>query len=131
MRLNLTRKIFTSESTIGTLSVDDDFECVTLEDRVRDKKIHGATAIPAGTYEVVIRHSPKFGRKMPRLKDVPGFEGILIHWGNTAADTEGCILVGQSEAKNFVGSSRAAFAALFAKIEAAVARGEPIEITVG
>jgi Family of unknown function (DUF5675) len=130
MKLVLTRKIFTDESTIGDLKIDGAFECVSLEDVERDVKIKGETAIPRGSYEVFLKKSPKFGRLMPTLRDVPGFIGILIHWGNTAKDTEGCILVGRASAKNFVGSSKAAFADLFAKIEAAVAAGEKVTIQV-
>jgi hypothetical protein len=68
---------------------------------------------------VVIAFSRKFKRRMPRLQNVPNFQGILIHWGNTAADTEGCILVGLSKSKDFIGSSKVAFNALFKKLDAA------------
>ncbi len=130
MQLVLTRKTFTDTSTIGELTVDGAFQCFTLEDVPRDRKIPGKTAIPAGTYEVIINHSPKFGRDMPRLLDVPGFEGILIHFGNKPEDTDGCILVGSSEGKDFIGSSRVAFDALFAKLAKAVRGGEAVAIEV-
>lgn len=130
MKLTLTRKIFTAESTIGELAIDGKHECLSLEDPIRDAKIKGVTAVPAGTYAVVLGKSPKFGRIMPQLRDVPGFKGILIHWGNTAKDTEGCILVGQSEAKNFIGSSIATFTALFKKLEMAAAKGEKMSIEI-
>jgi Steigviridae/Suoliviridae L,D-carboxypeptidase/transpeptidase len=129
MKLTLVRRIFTDTSTIGELAIEGEPECLTLEDPVRDRKIKGKTAIPAGTYGLVVALSPRFRRRMPRLENVPGFEGILIHWGNTAADTEGCILVGQSKAKDFVGGSKAAFNALFKKLEAAAKTG-PISIRV-
>ncbi len=119
MKLTLVRKIFTDASTVGELAIDGVPECLTLEDPVRDQKIKGKTAIPAGTYDVVIAFSRKFKRRMPRLQNVPNFQGILIHWGNTAADTEGCILVGLSKSKDFVGSSKVAFNALFKKLDAA------------
>jgi hypothetical protein len=119
MKLMVIRKIFTDVSTIGELEVDGVHQCLTLEDPVRDTKIKGKTAIPAGTYDLVIAPSPKFGRRMPRLQNVPGFKGILIHWGNTAADTKGCILVGQSKGKDSILSSKAAFNALFTKLDAA------------
>lgn len=119
MNLKLTRKTFTEKSTIGELSVDDVRECFTLEDRVRPKKIKGQTAIPAGTYQVIIDFSNRFQRLMPLLINVPNFAGVRIHAGNTYADTEGCILVGQNWSKDFIGNSRPAYAALFKKLQAA------------
>lgn len=130
MRLELVRKVYTETSTIGELRIGDDFECVTLEDPVRAKKIKGATAIAAGTYTLTISNSKKFGRKMPRLLNVPNFEGILIHWGNTAKDTEGCILVGKPKSKNFIGSSKATFNSLYKKIEAAAKTDTLMSIVV-
>ena len=124
MKMTLTRKIKTDESTIGELSIDGKFECFTLEDPVRDHKIKDRTAIPAGTYEVVITHSPRFKKDMPRLLDVPNFEGILIHVGNTAKDTEGCILVGKGKAVNMITSSKDAYAALLPKIAAGLKQGK-------
>ena len=119
MQLTLIRGPSTSHSTPGTLLVDGKFECYTLEDVVRDKKIPGETAISVGTYRIIIDMSTRFKRLLPLLIDVPGFAGIRIHPGNTDKDTEGCILVGQSRSKDFVGSSRLAFDALFAKMRAA------------
>jgi hypothetical protein len=120
MNLKLVRKSFTEESTMGELSINGKSECFTLEDKVRAVKIHGKTAIPAGIYEVSITFSDKFKKQLPLLNNVPNFAGIRIHSGNTAADTEGCILVGTSKGKDFVGGSRAAFKALFQKLEAAL-----------
>jgi len=131
MKLKLERKIRTDQSTIGELTIDGKHECVTLEDVVRDKKIKGQTAIPAGTYNLVIAQSPRFKRLMPRLENVPNFEGILIHWGNAAKDTDGCILVGQTSSTNFIGSSKKTFKALFDKLQAASKAGEKISIEVG
>ena len=88
MELLLQRLYLKTEYTIGRLSVDGLYFCDTLEDRVHDlscePKIPGRTAIPAGRYEVTVNRSPRFGRDLPRLLDVPGFTGILIHRGNTA-----------------------------------------------
>ena len=102
MELLLKRIAPRADYTIGKLYIDGQYWCDTLEDRVRDlskeKKVPGRTAIPAGTYDVVVNISPKFKRLLPRLLHVPGFEGILIHRGNTAADTAGCILVGENRA---------------------------------
>lgn len=96
MNLEVTRKIFNTNDTIGVFYVDDVKFCYTLEDIVRpadEPKVFGKTAIPAGTYKVVLSHSNHFNRVLPEILDVPGFEGIRIHGGNTEVDTEGCILV--------------------------------------
>lgn len=95
----LKRIRLTEERTIGELSiVGTDFKCFTLEDAVRAPgvKIAGKTAIPAGLYTVIVTQSPKFKTRLPILLNVPGFEGIRIHAGNTEADTSGCILVGRA-----------------------------------
>lgn len=131
MKLELIREPSANGCTIGSLAINGAFECFTLEDVVRDKKIRGETAIPAGTYEVRITFSQRFQRDLPLLIGVPDFEGVRIHPGNTAADTEGCILPGQVRTANTVGASRLAFYALFAKIKDAADRHEGIWITIG
>lgn len=120
MILELKRKIFTDDSTIGELSIDGVFFCYTLEDKVRDAKIYGITAIPYGKYEMIVSFSNRFKQYMPLLLKVPEFEGIRIHAGNKSADTEGCILVGSSKSLNFIGKSRVTYRSLFAKIKLAV-----------
>jgi len=122
MDLKVIRKEFTEKSTIGELYVDGAFECYTLEDKVRPVKIKGITAIPAGAYEVIISFSERFNRQLPLLLNVPNFDGIRIHPGNTDRDTEGCILVGQTKAPDFIGDSRVAFEALFQKMQEAAKR---------
>lgn len=102
MNLFLQRIAETPEYTIGRLYIDGKVFCNTLEDPVREEKIESKTAIPAGIYEVVVNHSPKFKRDLPLLLDVPDFEGIRIHRGNTAKDTSGCILVGINKKKGKV-----------------------------
>ncbi|MDN5752560.1 MAG: DUF5675 family protein [Nitrosospira sp.] len=119
MELRVERTDFSESSTIGRLYVDDQFECYTLEDKVRPVKIKGKTAIPAGRYEVVINQSQRFGRLLPLFLNVPNFEGVRIHPGNTAADTEGCILVGETKNEGFVGQSKVAFERLFSKLKTA------------
>lgn len=126
MLLTLHRQPTASETTLGALWVDGVLECSTLEDAVREgEKVPGKTAISAGRYRVIDVPSPAFKRKMPRLVNVPGFTGVLIHWGNSAEDTLGCIITGSrvADAEHVTGS-RAAFDRLYAKIEEACAAGE-------
>lgn len=130
MHLSLHRMTETGNSTLGELYLDEVFECYTLEDVVRDEKVPGETAIPTGTYKVVINWSPKFQKMMPRLLDVPNFTGILIHKGNTHHDTRGCILVGDRIGDQILAQSTAAYERLFAKIAEAQARDEEITIAI-
>lgn len=130
MRLKLVRDEFTEQSTGGKLYVDGKYACFTLEDAIRDVKVYGKTAIPYGTYEVVVNYSNRFHRLMPLLINVPNFSGIRIHSGNTSNDTEGCILVGRTRAPDWVGESRLAFDALFPHLQAACEFGKVhIEVT--
>lgn len=105
LKFTLVRKVFTDNSTIGELSVNGVFFCYTLEDKYRQVKIDGVSAIPYGQYEVKLEYSMHFGKILPRLQGVPNFEGVLIHNGNTNIDTEGCILVGSTKSTDFVGNS--------------------------
>jgi len=130
MKLELTRGKSTNKSTPGALYVDSVFECFTLEDVEREVKIKGETAIPKGEYKVIINMSNRFKKMLPLLIDVPNFEGVRIHSGNTSADTEGCILVGESHGPDFVGNSRLAFNKLFAKMNDALVLGEEITIEI-
>lgn len=104
--------------TIGRLYVDGKYMCNTLEDkdrgltqsmpleRIKAIKVAGETAIPTGTYKVIIQWSPHFKRLLPHLQSVPGFEAILIHAGNTNKDTRGCILLGENKKVGQVVNSR-------------------------
>lgn len=131
MKLKLVRDVFEDDCTLGVLFVDDEMFGYTLEDKVREKKIMGETAIPAGTYDVNLTPSPKYGRIMPLIKDVPGFTGVRIHAGNTKEDTEGCVLVGMKRDKKKILESKIAFERLFALMQVAVQKGERISIEVG
>lgn len=136
--LVLKRKYKKSTYTIGQLFINGEYFCDTLEDRDRnlsqcmteeqvDKiKVYGKTAIPAGTYTIDMNTvSQRFkgrswakpwGGKLPRLQNVPGYEGVLIHVGNTSNDTSGCILVGQNKAKGQVLNSTSTFNKLMERL---------------
>jgi hypothetical protein len=129
MKLELIRNTRSSESTIGDLLIDGQFFCYVLEDfdrgltssmslaEITQKKVYAKTAIPKGTYKVVITFSPRFKQYMPLLLNVKGFQGIRIHSGNTAAHTEGCLIVGMTKSTNFVGQSKIAYSRLMAKLK--------------
>ena len=106
--LTLYRKWYTDKSTIGELVYKNERIMYTLEDVVREHKIWGETAIPAGVYEIEVTHSPRFKKPLPLIKRVEGFKGVRIHSGNYPEDTEGCLLVGMTKGRDFIGSSRTA-----------------------
>lgn len=128
MNLSLVR----SGNGLGKLYIDGVFQCDTLEDLERPMKIPGETAIPKGTYKVVIDQSVRFKRLMPHVLDVPGFTGIRIHSGNTQADTEGCILVGEkyTDKPPRIINSRIAFAAFFAKLQSALNQNSQVTLEI-
>jgi hypothetical protein len=131
MELKLTRLTFTDKSTISELSVDGKYQCYVLEDVVREgPKVYGQTAIPYGRYKIDVTYSNRFKRDLPLLLEVPNFEGIRIHPGNSPQNTEGCLLPGRTSGLNWVGESRAAFNELFDKIDRAVENDEEVWITV-
>jgi hypothetical protein len=119
MKIEVKRLYKTENSTIGELTIDGKFECYTLEDKERAVKIKGETAISKGTYKVIINQSNRFKKLLPLLLNVPNFEGVRIHPGNSNHDTEGCILVGQSISKDYISKSRKAFEKLFKKMQLA------------
>lgn len=108
MLVKVVRTFKGSEYTIGKLYIDDNYFCDTLEDTVRPKgeKVYGKTAIPAGKYKVKKTYSPRFKKQLPEILNVPNFSGVRIHAGNTAKDTDGCILLGLNKTKGAVLCSR-------------------------
>ena len=120
--------------TISAITTDGDWQCWGLEDPVREIprqpvstwKIHGKTAIPAGRYKVELTMSSRFKRVLPLLLDVPGYSGVRIHAGNTAENTEGCILVGNERLAKSIARSQLALASFMTKLNEASRKGEPI-----
>lgn len=152
MELIVRRLYLKDKYTIGKLYINGEYECDTLEDKVRDfnkdgdlldegeQKIYGDTAIPFGRYEVTLNvMSPKYSKRstylwcngfLPRLLNVPHFEGILIHAGNTANDSAGCLLVGENKVKGRLVNSMGTLKNLYAKLKKASDKGEKIWITI-
>jgi len=141
MNLKLIRTTKTPDSTIGELYINDTFECFILEDtdrglnqsmtieEIKEKKVYAKTAIPSGKYEIAITFSNRFQKYLPLIINVKGYEGIRIHPGNTAADSEGCLLPGEFRNHNQVTNSKKAFGKLFDKLKA-VEKKEKITIEI-
>ena len=143
MRLTVDRYNTNSTHTDGLLFIDDKFECFTLEDTYREQKVKGETRIPNGTYKVELRevggfhnkylakYGDTFHKGMLWVKDVPNFEYILIHVGNTQKNTEGCLLVGSTadKDKSFIGASGNAYKDFYPKVIAAFENNEEVTIT--
>jgi hypothetical protein len=134
MILTLSRIALKETYTIGKLYIDGCFFCDTLEDKYRDlskeEKVSGKTAIPYGRYKVILSMSNRFKKIMPLLLEVPKFEGIRIHSGNTDQDTEGCILVGENTVEGKVINSRNTFNRLMILLNSAIERKEQIQIHI-
>lgn len=150
------RRIYNCPSySIGRLYIDGLYFCDVLEDTDRGlkankgvawnaaRKVPGATAIPKGTYEITMKvKSPKFSAAkykknygfcngyLPRLQNVPAYDGVLIHIGNYAKDTDGCLLVGKNTKKGMVTDSTTTFRKLYEKLKAADEKGEKITIEI-
>lgn len=152
MEIKLIRKEKNTTCTIGDLFVNNIFFSNTLEDpdrglkdtmsesEIKSKKIYGNTAIPSGQYSIDMNTvSPSFkdrswakpyGGKLPRLQNVKGYDGVLIHVGNTSKDTLGCILVGTKSSNSSISNSTAAFNKLMTELLKAKAKGETITIKI-
>mgnify|MGYP006992544230 FL=1 len=128
MLIEVKRFEFKDTHTVGKMYVDGVYECYTLEDAVRNgTKVIGKTAIPIGTYKLIIDASTRFKQDMPHILDVPDFTGVRIHAGNTSADTDGCILLGTTWAgKDFIGNSKIAYKKFFDKLK----QNKTVSITI-
>lgn len=153
MKIQIQRKWKKASYSIGRLYVDGVYVCNTLEDRdrglydwqseqyIKSKKVYGETAIPLGTYKVILSYSPKFspksayknigGGKVPEILGVKGFTGIRIHIGNSASNSLGCILVGENKQVGMVLNSTATYKMLMEKyLLPAYNRGEEITLEI-
>ena len=133
-------------STLGMLYIDGVFACWTLEDQQQDKKVMHETRIPAGTYEITLRTVGSFHQRYSKqfpdihkgslwIRNVPGFEFILIHIGNTDNDSSGCILVGDTALQNvtnrgYIGDSTKAYKRIYPQIANTLASGKRVTITI-
>lgn len=142
MKLELYRKYRKNGYTIGLLYADGKFVCNTLEDtdrgltsamserQIASIKVKGKTAIPTGTYPIIVTYSPRFKKQMPLLCNVKNFEGVRIHSGNTANDTEGCILCGKNTEVGKVTSSRIWTEKVYELINNAIRKRESVTIEI-
>lgn len=117
MIITVERTHGTKQWTHGKLYLNGVYFCDTLEDEEQKIKVAGETAIPCGTYKVIISMSTRFKKLMPLLLNVPNFEGVRIHNGNTKDHTEGCILVGKKVKDGFVGNSKSTFKDLMSRLQ--------------
>lgn len=141
MNIQLKRIAKKETYTIGKLYLDGIYFCDTIEDKdrglnqtmlindIKKKKVYGETAIPTGTYKLVIDYSNRFKKNMAHILNVPGYEGIRIHTGNTAKDSLGCIIVGKNKVVGKVVESRDTYNQLFPILQKAFKEGE-IKITI-
>lgn len=149
MKIQLNTLQANDSSTIGEMLIDGKHFCNTLEDVVRNLpevcpntpkgiackcagKVPGKTAIPAGTYKVILSYSNRFKRIMPEVLNVPHFLGIRIHKGNSSVDTDGCILVGtwDNKSKDWISNSTKAYDELMTLLQKAIDNNEDITITI-
>ena len=142
MKIKVQRRYLAPDYTIGSLFIDDEYVCDTIEDKVRDmnqdgdlddpgeEKVYGETAIPYGMYAVELSMSPKFKRLLPLILDVKHFTGIRIHRGNTAGDSHGCILPGENKVKGRVINSTKYELEIVERMRKAIEAGEELTIEI-
>lgn len=144
MTIRIDRQWKKAEYTISKVYINGRYYgCNALEDtdrgllqamqiaEIRKRKIKGKTAIPRGYYDVKVTWSEKYQRNMPLVVDVPGFSGIRLHSGNSAKDTEGCILFGKNDKVGWISDSRYWTDKIYRLINTALAKGEKITLIVG
>ena len=141
MRLTLKRIANRPTYCIGKLYINGKYFCDTLEDTdrglssvmdeemLKECKIKGETAIPVGIYKVILNYSPKYKKVMPLITNVPAYSGIRIHSGNSAKDTEGCVLVGKNTVVGRLTESRKTYEALFKRLQQKGCNDITIEIS--
>tara|TARA_B100001250_G_scaffold325513_1_gene289315 strand:+ start:264 stop:845 length:582 start_codon:yes stop_codon:yes gene_type:complete len=145
MKLDVVRTQFGKDATNGMLFINGLFECFTLEDEYRDVKVRGETCIPDGEYEIKLRTVGGFHEKYTKrygalhkgmlwLQDVPNFQWILIHTGNTDEHTAGCLLLGETQQDldkgkdGFVGGSGDAYKKMYPKVAKELLLGNKVTI---
>ena len=144
MELKVYRFSSQSQTTLGALHINGEFECYTLEDQHQDMKVRGETRIPKGKYKIALRtvggFHAKYSKKFPdmhkgmlQVMNVPNFEYILIHIGNDEDDTMGCLLVGlhcnnNKIDKGQISSSTTAYKTMYTKVLKALESGENVNI---
>jgi hypothetical protein len=140
MELHNYRYNFKDQFTQGLLHINKNFECYTLEDEIREVKVWGETAIPAGRYQIKLRTEgkmheqykvkfPAFHVGMLHITGVPNFEYILIHIGNTDKDTAGCLLVGNDVEASALEESTKAYEKMYRQVIVPLLKGEEVWIT--
>jgi hypothetical protein len=140
MKIEVKRFEYATACTISKMYIDGEYQCYVLEDKMREIdgapveqwKVQNETAIPKGTYKVIVTMSTRFKKELPLLLDVPGFKGVRIHTGNKSSDTEGCLLVGKDwMGSDVISNSRTSFAPFFAKLQSALQGGGQVSLRIG
>lgn len=143
MHISIKRNPVKGKPTTGVVKINGQFECFSLEDedrgldasmsliRIKSVKIWGKTCVPYGTYKVVKRMSPKFGKEMFYIENVPGYSGTMFHGGLTEEHTLGCPLLGKQLSGFTItpGTSKPAVDAFYQKLDVAWNKGEEITVT--
>ena len=142
MEILIERKYKKRDYTIGKVYINGEYFCDSLEDtdrgltqvmslaEIKEVKEYGCTAIPTGRYPIAYTYSPRFKKHLPLLLNVPAFEGVRIHSGNTHKDTEGCILLGENKAVGKVLNSRKTMDEFLRVLKPAIETCEDIWITI-